>query len=86
MKRYLYPQNLRATANLWLWGMKDFIVLGICALLSIVAMVQFGWIIPGALTLSFGVLTIRKDDFTILDFIKNAVRYFITGQQYYEWR
>lgn len=86
MRRFLYPQNLTAKASLWLWGMRDFIILGICALLSIVAAVELGWLIPAAGTLCFGFLTIRKEDMTILDFIKYAVRYFITAQQYYEWR
>lgn len=24
MTTYLYPQNLKATANLWLWSLRDF--------------------------------------------------------------
>lgn len=51
MTQYLYPQNLKATANLWLWGLRDFAILGIAALLSIVCMVQFGFFIPAAATL-----------------------------------
>lgn len=86
MARFLYPQNLKAKANMWLWGMRDLIILGICALLSVVAAVELGWLIPAAGTLCFGFLTIRKEDLTILDFIKYAIRYFISGQQYYEWR
>lgn len=86
MTSYLYPQNLKATANLWLWGLRDFSILCIAALLSVVALVQLGWFIPAAATLSFGFLTIRMDDATVLDFIKYAVRYFISTQQYYEWR
>lgn len=31
MTQYLYPQNLKATANMWLWGLKDFAILGIAA-------------------------------------------------------
>lgn len=86
MTSYLYPQNLKATANLWLWGLRDFSILCIAALLSVVALVQLGWFIPVAATLGFGFLTIRMDDTTVLDFIKYAVRYFISTQQYYEWR
>lgn len=86
MTQYLYPQNLKATANLWLWGLRDFAILGIAALISIVALVQLGWFIPAALTLCYGFLTIRMDDATVLDFLRNAVRYFITTQQYFEWR
>lgn len=86
MTQYLYPQNLKATADLWLWSLKDFTILGIAVLLSVVALIQLRMVIPVALTLGFGFLTIRMDDVTVLDFLKYAVRYFISTQQYYEWR
>lgn len=86
MIQYLYPQNLKATANLWLWGLRDFTILGIAALISIVVLVNLSWILPAAITLCYGFLTIRMDDTTIMDFIKCAVRYFISTQQYFEWR
>lgn len=86
MTTYLYPQNLKATANLWLWGLRDFTILCISALLSIVMLVQLKFMIPAVATLCFGFLTIRLEDTTVLDFIRYAVRYFISTQQYYEWR
>ncbi len=86
MTQHLYPQNLKATANLWLWGLKDFAILGIAALLSIVALVQLRMAAPAAATLCYGFLTIRLDDTTILDFLNYAVRYFLSTQQYFEWR
>lgn len=48
MTQYLYPQNLKATANLWLWGLRDFCILGIAALLSIVCMTQLSFFLPAA--------------------------------------
>ena len=86
MIQYLYPQNLRATANLWLWSLKDFAILGVAALLSIVILVQLRFMLPAVATLCYGFLTIRVDDTTVLDFIRYAVRYFISTQQNYEWR
>ena len=86
MKEYLYPKNLKAKANLWLWGMKDFIILAVIALVAIVLFVVTGWIAPIAIALCFAVLTIRKDDMTVLDYLKYATRYFVTDQQYYKWR
>ena len=86
MTEYLYPHNLKATANMWLWGLRDFAIIGVAALLSIVALVYLGWLIPAAVTLCFGFLTIRLDETTMLDYIKYAFRYFISTQQYYEWR
>lgn len=62
MTTYLYPQNLKATANLWLWSLRDFAIMSIALLLSI-----------------------RLEDTTILDFIRYAVKYFISTQQIYFW-
>ena len=86
MTQYIYPQNLKAKASLWLWGMRDFVILCVAALLSAVALVQFGWMLPAALSLCFGFLTIRHDDSTFLDYIRWAVRYFLTTQQQFFWR
>lgn len=85
MTQYLYPQNLKATANLWLWSLKDFTVLGISSLLSVLIVSVSGFLIPLAVTLCYGFLTIRHDDTTIMDYIKYAVKYFVSSQQYYEW-
>lgn len=40
MTHYLYPKNLKAKANLWLWGMKDFLILCVLAVVSIVLLVE----------------------------------------------
>lgn len=86
MTQYLYPQNLKAKSNLWLWNLRDFIILAIAALLSVLAIVHLGLFIPGALTLVCGFLTIRMDNSTMLDYIRYAAKYLFATQQYYEWR
>lgn len=86
MTHYIYPQNLKAAANLWLWSLRDFMIMGVAALLSIVTLVELRLMLPAVATLCYGFLTIRMDDTTILDFLRYAVRYFISTQQYYEWR
>ena len=86
MTQYLYPHNLKATANLWLWSLKDFAILSIAALLSVLIASVSRFILPLALTLGDGILTIRADDTTVLDYIKYAVRYFISTQQHFEGR
>ena len=86
MTTYLYPQNLKATANLWLWGLRDFAILCVAALLSVLALVQLRFMIPAAATLCFGFLTIRMEDTTVLDFLRYAASYFISSQQNYDWR
>ena len=85
-QRYLYPQNMKASANMWFWSLRDFAILVMAALISVLIAALTKIVLPLALLLCFGVLTIRADDTTILDYIKYAVRYFIAQQQEYEWR
>lgn len=83
MTTYLYPKNLKATANLWLWSLRDFAIMSIALLLSILILAQTR--IPLAVTLCFGFFSIRLEDTTILDFIRYAVKYFISTQQEFRW-
>ena len=83
---YIYPDNLKAAPMLFLWRLKDLAVIGIGALISVFAMSQTGFSLPVIITLVYAFLAIRHDDISILDFIKYAVRYFISTQQYFEWK
>ena len=85
-KQYLYPQNMRTQTKLWLWTLKDIIILGIALTLSVVSWAKLGFIIPAALTVVYAFLTMRMDETSILDYIKCSWRYFISTQQYFEWR
>ena len=86
MTQYIYPQNLKATANLWLWGLRDFCIIGIAVLLSVVILVYVQFFVPAVVTLCYAFLTIRMDDTTVLDYMKYAVKFLISTQQYFEWR
>ena len=79
---YIYPDNLKSKAVMWMWELKD---IGIIAICSIVAITQTGFMLPLAATAGYAFLTIRVDDVSIMMFIQSAWRYF-AGQQYYEWR
>lgn len=83
---YLYPQNLKAAANLWLWSLRDFTILCLAAPLSVAALVQLRVLLPAALTMCYAFLSIRMEERTILDFLNDAARYFLTTQQYFIWR
>jgi len=85
-KQYIYPQNMRASATLWLWSLKDFAMIVVGALFSAMVLATTRILIPAVLTAAFAFLSICNDETTILDFIKYAVRYFISTQQYFEWK
>ena len=84
-KQFIYPQNMRASATLWLWSLKDFAIIVVGALFSAMVLATTRILIPAVLTAAFAFLSIRNDDTTILDFIKYAVKYLISTQQYFEW-
>ena len=84
-KQYIYPQNMRASATLWLWSLRDFAIVAVAALFSAMVLATTKILIPAIITAVYAFLSIRAEDVTILDFIKYAVRYFISTQQYFEW-
>ena len=87
MKRqYIYPQNMRTQVKLWFWTLRDIIILGVALTVSVVSWAKLNFIVPAALTVLYGFLTIRMDEYSILDFIKRAWRYFVSTQQYFEWK
>ena len=76
---FIYPENLKAKPMLWLWLLRDIGVIGIGALLSVLALTQglgMGLLVVTAL---YAFLTIQVDGSSILDFL-------FLCQQYYEWR
>lgn len=83
---YIYPENLKAAPTLFLWRLKDLAVIGIGALISVLALSQIGLTIPIVITLAYAFLAIRFEDTSTLDFLKYAVRYFFVEQQEFRWR
>ena len=61
-------------------------MIGVGLLISILAVTQTGIYLPLVLTAVYCFLSIRFDGISILDFIRYAGAFFITKQQFYEWR
>ena len=85
-KQYIYPQNMRTKAKLWFWNLRDMIVIGVALTVSVVSWAKLGFILPAALTLGYAFLSIRMDEYSVLDFIRRAWRYFVSTQQYFNWK
>ena len=83
---YMYPDNLKAKATLWLWELKDIGIIGVGLLISVFAISQTGILVPIVITAVYAFLAIRFEDTSILDFIRYACAFFILKQQLYEWR
>lgn len=82
---FIYPDNLKAKATLWLWTLRDVAIIGIGFLISVLALAQGGFLPPLVVTVLFAFLSIRMEDTSILDFLRYAVCFLFLKQQYYEW-
>lgn len=83
---YIYPDNLKAKATMWLWKLKDLAIIGIIVLLSVFAFAYAGLWFPLVIAGAYAFLTIQVEDTSIMDFIRYACAYFLMDQQHYEWR
>ncbi len=83
---YIYPDNLRAKAKLWLWELRDVAIIGIGFVLSVLALTQGIGMLPLVVTVLYAFLSIRMEGASILDFMRCAVCFLFLHQQYYEWR
>jgi len=83
---YMYPDNLKAKATLWLWELRDIGIIGIGLLVSVFSLAQLGNMIPIVITAVYAFLSIRFEDTSIMDFIRYACAFFIFKQQMYGWR
>ena len=86
MKTYIYPENLKANVKLWLRNVRDFIIICTGLILSVVVLVNLWNVLPIAATASYAFLSLRADETSIIDYIFNAVKFFLTSQQLYLWR
>lgn len=86
MKTYIYPQNLKASSRLWLWSIRDFLIICFGLILSVVIFTQVWSFLPFAITAVFAFISIRLEETTVIDYIFCAFRFFITAQQMYFWR
>ena len=71
---------------LWLWLLRDIAVIGIGALLSVLALTQGLGMGLLVVTVLYAFLSIRVESASILDFLRYAFAFLLWKQQYYEWR
>ena len=83
---YIYPENLKAKPMLWLWLLRDIAIIGVAALISVMALVQGVSMAPLVGTVLYAFLSIQVDGSSILDFLRRAACFLFLQQQKYEGR
>ena len=69
-----------------LWLLRDIAVIGVAALLSVLALSQGLGMGLLVVTVLYAFLTIQVEGSSILDFLRRAANFLFLSQQYYEWR
>ncbi len=85
MKEYIYPKDLKVSAIMFLWRLRDAAIL---VLLTVTAVILFGLaktIVPLVGAAVFGVLTIDIGGIRIYDYLKLCMQFF-GGQRIFFWR
>ena len=82
---YLYPNNLKARPTLWLWQLKDIVIIGASSIIAVVIYTQFNIIHFLVITTVYALLSLRFDDMSIMDFIVHSCHFFILQSQTYTW-
>ena len=83
---YLYPDNLSGKATLFVWQLRDIVMIVSLVLFGVLMLANTGSMFLLVLAGTSCFLTIRAGDASILDFIRYAAAYFFLKQQLYEWR
>ena len=55
---FIYPNDLKAKAKLWLWELRDLAILGVGLILSVLALSQGLGMLPLVVTVLYGILSI----------------------------
>ena len=82
---FIYPDNLKAKATLWLWQLRDVAIIGVAFLISVLALAQTGTMLPLVGTVLYAFLAFQVECSSVLDFLRRAACFLFLQQQYYEW-
>ena len=82
---YIYPDNLKAKARLWMWELRDVGIIGGAMLLAVFVLARSGSFALMICAAVYAFLTIRLEDHSILDFLRYAALFLFLRQQYFVW-
>jgi len=87
MEMYIYPDNLKGKSTMFLWTLRDMLIIIIGAVLSAACAAVLHTIWLGVLVGVFAFLTMRIDnELNISDYMRFAFRFFVMVQQIFYWR
>lgn len=83
---FLYPNNLKSKPQLWLWELKDLVIIGVITLIAVFIYSITENLYMLVVSATYAILTIKFDDLSIMDFIRFSSHFFILSTQKYTWK
>lgn len=85
MKEYIYPRDLKISATVFLWRLRDALLLLAFAIIAVILSGLTKTIFSLVIAAVFGVLTIDIGGMRIYEYLKLCVQFF-GGQRIFFWR
>ncbi len=83
----IYPDNLKGKSTMFLWTLRDMLIVIIGAVCSAACLAVLDVLLPAVGVGVYAFLTLRIDnELNIADYIRFAFRFFVTTQQLFYWR
>ena len=83
---FIYPDNLKAKAQLWFWTLNDMGIISLGLIISVFSLVRWETMVPMTTTGIYAIVSIRLDEVSILNFLRWAAAFLLLTPQHYEWR
>ncbi|MDO4317910.1 MAG: hypothetical protein Q4C48_06825 [Lachnospiraceae bacterium] len=84
MKTYIYPENLQAKSQKWLWTLPCLGAIALFFAASVLVFMLFGtWLMFG-ITAGIAVVSIQVEGNSLLLHLRVAIRFFFTQQEYFQ--
>lgn len=82
-KHFYYPHNLSEKSTLFMWQIKDIVVLAILLIISVLIAILSSNIYPLLCPMIFAFLTIRVDNSSLFSYIKRIIKFFVSKQEFH---
>ena len=85
MSVYHFPPNLKSKPTIIVWEVKDIAVIVMGSMISFYFLLSNSFVLPSVFVITYAVMTIRVNEYTILSGVINALNYVVIETQEYDW-
>ena len=80
-----FPPNLKSKPTIIVWEVKDLGVIIVGFMIAFYFLLSRRFVLPSAFVTTYAIMTIRINEYTIMNGVINALNFFILEPQEYDW-